>query len=89
MTGSRNTPSGQPSGPGWPVLVIAGLLVALTVAVVALILGGEPPLPYRSPVEVDINLPEPRLPDMPRLPERPIVPPVDPQVAPPSDVAAD
>jgi len=87
MTGPGHTPSRQRSGPGWPVLVAAGLLVGLTVVIVALILAGNPPQPHRAPVQVDINLPEPRLPDTPRLPERPIVPPVDPQVAPRSDAA--
>tara|TARA_R110002124_G_scaffold102518_3_gene250716 strand:- start:3228 stop:3431 length:204 start_codon:yes stop_codon:yes gene_type:complete len=63
--------------------VVAGLVVGLAVVIIALIINGTAPLPYRRPVQVDITLPEPTLPDAPRLPDGPIVPPVDPRVASP------
>lgn len=81
MTPPRDAGSERGSRPGWPVLLLAGLLVALTVTIVVLILTGTAPLPYRKPVEVDISLPEPSLPETPRLPDGPIVPPVDPRVS--------
>lgn len=82
MTGPRDNPSDRRSRPGWLGLVVAGVLVGLAVVVLVLIATGSAPVTPRSPVQVDIPLPEPSLPDTPRLPEGPIVPPVDPRVAP-------
>lgn len=81
MTPTRATASGRRAGPGWPGLVVAGMVLALVIAAVVLIVNGTIPVTSRRPVQVDITLPQPILPDTPALPDGPIVPPVDPRVA--------
>ena len=81
MTPPRATRTGQRASPGWPVLVVAGLLVALVIVAVVQVVNGTTPLTPRRSVQVDITLPQPILPDTPPIPERPIMPPVDPRVA--------
>ena len=82
MTAPRDTTSGHRAGPGWRGLVVAGLLVGLAVILIVLIVRAAAPLSPRRPVQVDLPLPQPTLPDTPRLPDGPIVPPVDRRVAP-------
>jgi len=81
MTPPPATGSVRRASPGWPGVVAAGLLVVLVIAAAVLVVRGNVPLAPGEPVQVDITLPEPVLPDGPRLPERPVVPPVDPRVA--------
>lgn len=88
MTPSRTTSPGRRASPGWLGVVVAVLLVVIAIVAGVLIANGTVPLTSRRSVDVDITLPQPVLPDAPAIPERPIVPPVDPRVGPAASPAA-
>tara|TARA_R110002124_G_scaffold204404_1_gene370799 strand:+ start:592 stop:858 length:267 start_codon:yes stop_codon:yes gene_type:complete len=78
MTAPRASPIGK--GPAWLGLVVGGAVIILAIVMITLIITGSTPPPFHRPAHLGVTLPEPVLPDVPRMPERPVVPPVDPRV---------
>ena len=64
-------------GGGLMAFILGGLIVAVAVIGWFLYSGGRPAAPERPEVNLDINVPAPKLPEAPRLPDvpRPAEPP--------------
>ncbi|MFT4913184.1 MAG: hypothetical protein ACI9YM_001776 [Brevundimonas sp.] len=80
MTAPRASPTGKGPGPAWLGLVVGGAVIILAIVIITLVITGSTPPPFHGPARLGVTLPEPVLPDVPRIPERPVVPPVDPRV---------
>jgi hypothetical protein len=80
MSAPRGLPSGKGKGPAWAGLLVTGVVILLAAVIIGLIIAGPTPAPFQRPPHFDITLPQPGLPDTPRLPDGPVVPPVDPRV---------
>jgi len=74
-------------GGGLMAFILGGLIVAVAVIGWFLYSGGRPAAPERPEVNLDINIPAPKLPETPHLPDRPVLPDV-PRPAEPPTVAA-
>ena len=74
-------------GGGFMAFILGGLIVAVAVIGWFLYSGGKPAAPERPEVNLDINIPAPKLPETPHLPDRPVLPDV-PRPAEPPTVAA-
>lgn len=73
-----NTAAPERKGGGLMAFIVGGLIVAVAVIGWFLYSGGRPAaVPERPEVNLDINVPAPRLPEAPRLPDvpRPAEPP--------------
>ena len=80
-------PGSKRKGGGLLALMAGGLVVAALALAWFLYAGGRSAAPERTEINLDINVPTPRLPETPHLPERPVLPDV-PRPAEPPTVAA-
>lgn len=76
-----NNPPRQGGGNSWLGFVIGGLVVIVAIIGFVLWSGGAPSVPDKvADIDVDVDIPAPRMPDAPTLP--PVEPPTVPTPAP-------
>tara|TARA_R110002167_G_scaffold16688_4_gene64826 strand:+ start:2084 stop:2317 length:234 start_codon:yes stop_codon:yes gene_type:complete len=69
-------------GSRWLLPLIVVLLGVIAVVTATLIITGPVPAPFERPGRIGLDIPEIVPPNAPRLPDGPVVPPVDPRVGP-------
>lgn len=71
QTTINTTSPERKSGGGFLAFIVGGLIVAVAVIGWFLYTGGRPAMPETPEVNLDINVPAPKLPDRPVLPDMP------------------
>ena len=75
-------PERSGGGSGVIGFLVGGLLVVVAIIAAVLYMKGDGAAPGETNLDVNIDIPAPRLPDAPRLPEAPTLPPVEPTATP-------